>query len=188
MAVQFAVSGDLGSDTTRAADRWAAHPRRRPMRNRGAVVAATVPEVVNSLGGWIFDRSTAGCETVVLVAALGDTRALEILGAKAIPLAEAPADVEWAGDLDVLAAAADIYLADARVREIFRMRRDRNAQQTYLWGREPDIEIGAGFAVVTPHRVSLAGQAFKRAALDAVGITHDAQPVAEVLWTAHGQV
>lgn len=157
------------------------------MRNRGAVVASTVAEVVNSLGGWIFDRTTAGCETIVLTADPGDTRALEILGAKASARVDVPADAEWADDLDVLAAATDIYLADARVREIFRVRRERTAQQSYLWGRGPDIEIGAGFAVVTPHRVSLAGQAFKRAALDAVGIAHHGQPVAEVLWTAHGQ-
>ncbi|MGW5387886.1 hypothetical protein [Nocardia sp. NPDC003963] len=187
MAMQFAVSGDFGSETTRAAGRWADRPGPRPIRNRAAVVAASVAEAVHSLGGWIFDRTTAGCETLVLVPGSGDTRAVEILGARAIDLGDALTHAEWATDLDVLAAAADMYLADARIRAAFLARRDRVTQQTYLWGRGPAVEFGDGFALVSTYRVSLAGQAFKRAALDAAGISPGPQPAAEMLWADHGQ-
>ncbi|WP_156426079.1 hypothetical protein [Nocardia jinanensis] len=156
------------------------------MCNRATVVAATVAEAVDSLGGWIFDRTAAGCETLVLVPGSGDTRALEILGATAIDLGDALTHAEWATGLDVLAAAADMYLADARIREAFRARRDRAAQQTYLWGRGPAVEFGDGFALVNTYQVSLAGQAFKRAALDAAGVSPGPHSAAEMLWADHG--
>ncbi|MFI2232620.1 hypothetical protein [Nocardia testacea] len=185
MAVQFAVSGDLGSDSSRSAARWA-DPGRRSIRNRGAIVAPTVADVVGCLGGWIFDRTAAGCETVVALPDPGDTRALDILGAKVIALGAVPARAGWSADLDVLAVAADMYLAAGRIRDESLARRDRANRQTYLWGRGPVVEFGDGFALVDTHRVSLAGQAFKRAALDAAGVLPGARPTVETLWADLG--
>lgn len=187
MAVQFAVSGDFGADSTRSAARWADNPGRRSIRNRAAVVASTVADTVDCLGGWIFDRTAAGCETVVLLPDPGTARALDILGAKAIALADLPARTGWAADLDILAAAADMYLADGRVRDEFAAGRDRVTQQTYLWGSGPAVEFGGGFAVVSTHRVSRAGQAFKRAALDAAGVPAGSPSAAETLWADSGR-
>jgi hypothetical protein len=186
MAVQFAVSGDFGADSTSSAARWADSPGRRSIRNRAAVVAPTVAAAVDCLGGWIFDRTAAGCETVVLLPDPGDTRALDILGAKAIALADAPVRAGWTADLDILAAAVDIYLADARVRDEVLARRDHRTRRTYLWGREPAVEFGDGFALVNTHKVSLAAQAFKRAALDAAGVPAGSPSAAETLWADTG--
>ncbi|MGW6333495.1 hypothetical protein [Nocardia rhamnosiphila] len=187
MAVQFAVSGDFGADSTSSAARWADSPGRRSIRNRAAVVAPTVAAAVDCLGGWIFDRTAAGCETVVLLPDPGDTRALDILGAKAIAFADAPVRAGWTADLDILAAATDIYLADARVRDEVLARRDHLTRQTYLWGREPAVEFGDGFALVNTHEVTLAARAFKRAALDAAGVPARSQSAAETLWADTGR-
>ncbi|MET8800267.1 hypothetical protein ABZV91_28215 [Nocardia sp. NPDC004568] len=186
MAVQFAVSGDYGGDSTRSAARWADDPGHRSIRNRAAVVAPTVADVVGCLGGWIFDRTAAGSETVVLLPDPGDTRALDILGAKVVELGAVPARAGWSAELDILAVAADMYLAAGRVRDESLARRDRVAQQTYLWGRGPVVEFGDGFALVDTHRVSLAGQAFKRVALDAAGALPGARSTAETLWVDLG--
>ncbi|WP_063060347.1 hypothetical protein [Nocardia sienata] len=187
MAVRFAVSGDFGADSTRSAARWADNPGRRSIRNRAAIVAPTVADAVDCLGGWIFDRTAAGCETVVLLPDPGDTRALDILGAKAIELGAVPTRAGWSAELDVLAVAADMYLATDRFRDESLARRDPLPRQTYLWGRAPVVEFGDRFALVSTHRVSLAGQAFKRVASDAAGVAPGPQSAAETLWADLGR-
>lgn len=184
MAVQLAVSDDFGGSGTRSSVRWGAatRPRRIP-RHTGVVLAPSVAGVVDRLGGWIFDRTLAGCETIVFTPAPGDTRALEILGAKTVDYADVPAVPGWATGFGVLAVSAEMYAADARAREVVGTRRKDGAGHTYLWGEEPGAGSGREFAVITPHRVSLAARAFKRHALLAAGISPDREAAAELLWS-----
>ncbi|WP_328394367.1 hypothetical protein [Nocardia sp. NBC_00416] len=172
--------------TTRSAARGAAQARRRTLRHRAVVVTPTVADAVDCLGGWMFDRTMAGSETIVLTPCAGHARALEILGATATEFGDLTDYPEWATGFEVLAVAADVHTADARVQEMVRARRDLGMEQTYFWGRCPAIGFGREFAVATSHQVSLAGHAFKCRALDAVGTARDPRPAAEMFWTYRG--
>ena len=187
MAVQLAVADDFDSSDTRAPARSGAvtRPRRIP-RHTGVVLASSVAEVVDCLGGWIFDRALAGCETIVFAPSPGDTRALEILGAKTADYGDIPVVPGWCDGFGVLAVSAGIYAADEKAREAVSARRSDGTSRTYLWGEQSAAGAGREFAVITPHQVSLAGQAFKRQALTAAGLPADRQSAAELLWSEPG--
>ncbi|MFD4406775.1 hypothetical protein ACFWPH_28830 [Nocardia sp. NPDC058499] len=187
MAVQLAVADDFDSSETRAPARSGAatRPRRIP-RHTGVVLASSVAEVVDCLGGWIFDRTLAGCETIVFTPTPGDTRALAILGAKTADYGDIPVVPGWCDSFGVLAVSAAMYEADQLAGEAVDARRSDGTNRTYLWGERPGAGSGREFAVITPHQVSLAGQAFKRQALAAAGLPVDRQSAAELLWSEPG--
>lgn len=187
MAVQLAVADEFGSSEIRPSVRWGAatRPRRIP-RHTGVVLAPTVADVVDRLGGWIFDRTLAGCATIVFTPAPGDIRALRILGAEVVDYADIPAVPDWTSGFGVLAVSAEMYAADPMIRKTVGARRDDGTGNTYLWGERPGAESGPQFAVITPHRVSLAGQAFKHHALCAAGVHADRDTDTELLWSDSG--
>lgn len=186
MAVQLAVADDFDSSETRPARSGAATRPRRIPRHTGVVLGSSVAEVVDCLGGWIFDRALAGCETIVFTPPPGDTRALEILGAKAADYGDIPVVPGWCDGFGVLAVSAGIYAADEKARAAVSARRSDGTSRTYLWGEQSAAGAGREFAVITPHQVSLAGQAFKRQALTAAGLPADRQSAAELLWSEPG--
>ncbi|MGW0179459.1 hypothetical protein [Nocardia sp. NPDC003345] len=156
--------------------------RRRPLRSRIVVVTPSAADAVLRLGGWLFDRTTAGWETVALTADGDGSRALEIVGARVLDLETALGRPGWTADIDELAVSAELYSADLRVRDLVRTRVDRGTEHTYLWGgtsAEPH-----GDAVLTRHRVSLAGLAFKRRALEAAGTADGPGAGEELFWPA----
>lgn len=179
MTVRLAVSDDpTGAPPTSRKTSI----RRRPLRSRIVVVTPSAADAVLRLGGWLFDRATAGWETVALTAEPDDSRALEIVGAKVLDLAATLGRPEWTADIDELAVSAELYSTDLRVRDLVRTRLDRGTEHTYLWGQaaaEPQ-----GDAVLTRHRVSLAGLAFKRRALEAAGTGDDSGTGEELFWPA----
>lgn len=61
---------------------------------RVAVVGKSVAEVVQNVGGWIFDQSAQGCHVTVVTSDVAGAESLKILGAQSVSLAEA----ETAGD------------------------------------------------------------------------------------------
>lgn len=187
MAVQLAVADDFDSSETRAPARSGAatRPRRMP-RHTGVVLGSSVAEVVECLGGWIFDRTLAGCETIVFTPAPDETRALAILGAKTADYGDIPVVPGWCDSFGVLAVSAAMYEADRLARETVGARRNDGTNRTYLWGGEPGTGSGREFAVITPHQVSLAGQAFKRQALAAAGLPMDRQSATELFWPEPG--
>lgn len=87
------------------------------MRYRLDVVAATVIDVVRFAGGWIFDRSMAGWDVTVLVADHPDVRPLQIVGARVLDLEDALTSVQSRPRPQALAAAADLFGCDPRVRQ-----------------------------------------------------------------------
>src|SRR5258708_9209265 len=50
------------------------------------VIAASVADVVESAGGWLFDRRMAGWEGNSLLSGQDDTRALRLLGATTVDI------------------------------------------------------------------------------------------------------
>lgn len=152
------------------------------MRNRAVIVTPSAADAVLRLGGWLFDRSTAGWETIALAPGGDGARALQIVGAKVLDLDETLRLPDWAADVDELAVCAGLYSADLRVRDAVRTRLDRGTEATYLWGGaslEPE-----GDAALTRHRVSRAGLAFKRRAVEATGAGYDPTVGEELFWSA----
>ncbi|HYY00661.1 MAG TPA: hypothetical protein VE908_14120, partial [Mycobacterium sp.] len=86
------------------------------MRYRLDVVAADAVDVVRFAGGWLFDRAMAGWDVTVLIADRPDDRPLQILGVEVLDLEDALASVETRPQPQALAAAADLFDCDSRVR------------------------------------------------------------------------
>src|SRR5437588_12785198 len=85
------------------------------LRYRLEVVAVSALDVVQSAGGWLYDRVMAGWEVTALLPHGCDTRSLRILGVRAFDGEERP-DLT-ASRSQSLAVSAEAFTADARVRE-----------------------------------------------------------------------
>lgn len=105
------------------------------MRYRLDVVAATVIDVVRFAGGWIFDRSMAGWDVTVLVADHPDVRPLQIVGARVLDLEDALTSVQSRPRPQALAAAADLFGCEPRVRQGVLQALDHGVTEVTLWGR-----------------------------------------------------
>jgi hypothetical protein len=146
------------------------------MRYRLHVVAASVVDVVKFAGGWLFDRAMAGWDVTVLVMDLADypdDRPLQILGARVIDLEEALASMQSRPRPQALAAAADLFGCDSRVRQGVLQALDHGATEVTLWGQSWPAELDESVGLVQ-HRLSTAAQIFKSAALAAAAIPHAA--------------
>jgi hypothetical protein len=136
------------------------------MRYRLDVVAASVVDVVRFAGGWLFDRAMAGWDVTVLVADHPDDRPLQILGARVVDLEDALASMELRLRPQALAAAADLFGCDARVRQGVLQALDHGATEVTLWGEGWPAELDESVGLVQ-HRLSMAAQIFKSQALAA---------------------
>jgi len=139
------------------------------MRYRLDVVAATVVDVVRFAGGWLFDRSMAGWDVTVLVADHPDDRPLQILGAQVLDLEDALASVQ--SRPQALAAAADLFGCDSRVRQGVLQALDHGVTEVTLWGENWPAELDESVGLVQ-HRLSMAAQIFKAQALAAAAVPH----------------
>jgi hypothetical protein len=152
------------------------------MRYRLDVVAASVVDVVRFAGGWLFDRAMAGWDVTVLLMDLADhpnDRPLQILGARVVDLEDALASVDSGAESrprpQALAAAADLFGCDTRVRQGVLQALDHGATEVTLWGQNWPAELDESVGLVQ-HRLSSAAQIFKAqalaAALNGGGIPH----------------
>jgi hypothetical protein len=139
------------------------------VRYRLDVVATDVPDVVRFAGGWLFDRAMAGWDVTVLVADHPDERPLQILGAQILDLEYALATVGHRPPPQTLAAAADLYDCDSRVRQGVLQALDQGATEVTLWGQTWPVELDDCVSLVE-HRLSAAAQAFKAQAVAAAGM------------------
>lgn len=147
------------------------------MRYRLDVVAANVADVVRFAGGWLFDRAMAGWDVTALVADHPDERPLQILGAQVLDLEYALATVGNRPAPQTLAAAADLFNCDSRVRQGVLQALDQGATEVTLWGRTWPAELADSVGLVQ-HRLSAAAQAFKAQAYGAVAISAESiEPV-----------
>jgi hypothetical protein len=142
------------------------------VRYRLDIVAADVADVVRFAGGWLFDRAMAGWDVTVLVADHPDERPLQILGAQILDLEYALATVGHRPPPQTLAAAADLFNGDSRVRQGVLQALDQGATEVTLWGRTWPAELDDSVGLVE-HRLSAAAQAFKAQACAAAAISAD---------------
>ncbi|UXA06218.1 hypothetical protein KXD96_25670 [Mycobacterium sp. SMC-2] len=139
------------------------------MRYRLDVVAATVVDVVRFAGGWLFDRAMAGWDVTVLVADHPDDRPLQILGAQVVDLEDALASVQSRPRPQALAAAADLFGCDPRVRQGVLQALDHGVTEVTLWGENWPAELDDSVGLVQ-HRLSMAAHTFKAQALAAAAV------------------
>ena len=144
------------------------------MRYRLHVVAASVADVVEFAGGWLFDRAMAGWDVTVLLpdhqADHPDDRALQILGAQVLDLEDALAGVDSGVESlprpQALSAAADLFGCDPRMRQGVLRALDHGVTEVTLWGETWPAELDDSVGLVQ-HRLSMAAQMFKGEALAA---------------------
>ncbi|KKC06901.1 hypothetical protein [Mycobacterium nebraskense] len=141
------------------------------MRYRLDVVAATVVDVVRFAGGWLFDRAMAGWDVTVLVVDHPDDRPLQILGAQVVDLEDALASVPSRPRPQALAAAADLFGCDSRVRQGVLQALDHGVTEVTLWGENWPAELDDSVGLVQ-HRLSMAAHTFKAQALAAAALPH----------------
>jgi hypothetical protein len=123
------------------------------LRYRLDVVASSAVDVVQSAGGWLYDRAMAGWEVTVLLPRGCDTRSLRILGVRAADL-----DPEVAGlGAGLTSLAAVLESLDNRLIEVA------------LWGEGWPLGVNRATTRVH-HLLSGAARMFKGYALAAAGI------------------
>ncbi|BBX64543.1 hypothetical protein MSAS_37170 [Mycobacterium saskatchewanense] len=158
-------------ETSRATTARAIRADGECLRYRLEVVAASAADVVESAGGWLYDRVMAGWEVTALLPHGGDTRPLRILG---IAVADLPSRI---GEEDParhsLAVSAEAFAADAGVRRRVLTSLDARTTEVALWGH-----AGQGWPLgvhrVTAkaqHVLSAAARTYKGYALAAAGIS-----------------
>lgn len=148
----------------------ATRPDGECLRYRLDVVAASAGDVVQSAGGWLYDRVMAGWQVTVLLPERCDSRSLRILGVRAAGLDEAFA-LPGSGSQS-LAVSAEAFIADARVRERVLEALDNRLTEVALWGQAPQgwpLQVNRGMAQAQ-RVLSAAARMFKGYALAAAGM------------------
>jgi hypothetical protein len=137
------------------------------MRYRLDVVARSVPEVVKFAGGWLVDRVMAGWDVTVLIDGDEDLRPLEILGVETQDLESALQMWSDRPHPQTVAVAAELFSADARIRQGVLNALDHGLTEVTLWGEHCPEELDDTVGSVH-HQLSAAARAFKTQALAAI--------------------
>ena len=140
----------------------------RSVKYRLDVVASSPADVVCSVGGWLYDRVRAGWDVNVLLPHAGDSRPLQILGVHAVDLDSQIPPTSTGCAARGLAVSADMFAADARIRQEVLKALDRWMTEVTLWHDGWPLAIGHRTTTVQ-HVLSGAARAFKRHALTAAG-------------------
>ena len=148
------------------------------LRYRLDVVAASAPDVVQSAGGWLYDRVMAGWAVTVLLPHSCDTRPLRILGVQALDPKAQPAPA--GSRSQSLAVSAEAFTADARVREKVLESLDDGLTEVALWGDGWPLAVDRTMTRAQ-HVLSAAARRFKRYALAAAEIGCDSVDPTETL-------
>lgn len=137
----------------------------------------------------MFDQSMAGWDVSVHVANDGDTRPLEILGARLFDLRssleshdsfERRAVSPWP---QAVAVSSKVFSSEARLRSATMASIDKHLLDVTLWGDELPTELDGRCLTIT-HRLSFAAQAFKRQAYAAAHMDPDSVSMVESFRTA----
>jgi len=151
------------------------------LRYRLDVVATSAADVVQSAGGWLYDRVMAGWEVTVLLPHSCDSRSLRILGVRTSEL-DAEFALTWTGSTSQsLAVSTEAFTADARVRDKVLKSLDNGLTEVALWG--DGWPLGVNRAMTrAQHVLSAAARTFKGYALTAAGIAcHAVEPTEPLL-------
>jgi hypothetical protein len=134
------------------------------------VIAASVADVVQSAGGWLFDRRMAGWEVNILLPEQHDARALRVLGATAIDLRSGLASfLRGPERAAALAVAADLLATDESIQDEVLEAVRSGLTEVALWGDSRPANVG-GQVDSTEYRLSAAARVFKGHALAAAGL------------------
>jgi hypothetical protein len=139
------------------------------LRYRLDVVAASPADVVQSAGGWLYDRVMAGWEVTVLLPHSCDSRALRILGVRTSELDAEFASMGAGSARQSLAVSAQAFIADARVRDKVLESLDNRLTAVALWGEGWPLGVNRAMTRAQ-HVLSAAARTFKGYALAAAGI------------------
>jgi hypothetical protein len=171
------ISGGSGFAPERAT-----HVNDQVLRYRLDVVAASAVDVVQSAGGWLFDRVRAGWAVSVLAGAR-DARSLRILGLQAVDL-NSKSVLEFLSAADgtgrILAVSADVFTADVRVREEVLKALDHHLTEVAMWGQGWPVGVNRTMTKVQ-YVLSPAARVFKGYALAAAGTPCDSIEPTETL-------
>lgn len=171
----FGISDHPGRRTTR-------RPRidGELLRHRLDVLAADAADVVQTAGGWLFDRVMGGWEVNVLLPGGGDARPLRILGVRVLDLAS---DLDLAAPLSQgLAVSVDAFAVDDRIRDRVRKAVDNPMTEVALWGEGWPLGVDRGLTK-NRYTLSAAARAFKTQALRAAGMPYLSVDPTESLFT-----
>ena len=139
------------------------------------VVGASAVDVVRSAGGWLYDRARAGWEVNVLLPRRSDTRALRILGVRAVDFdSQVPVDSSECA-AHGLAISAEMFASDERIRQGVLKALDRWMTEVTLWDDGWPLAIGQRTTAVQ-HVLTGAARAFKSHAMTAAGISGPVGP------------
>lgn len=148
------------------------------LRHRLDVIAAGTADVVQTAGGWLFDRVMAGWRVNVLLPPGCDARPLRVLGAQVVDLTSALEGPANQG----LAVSVEAFTADERVRALVRKAVDSRLPEVALWGEVWPLGVGRGLTR-TSYTLSAAARAFKGQALRAAEIPFQSISSTELLFT-----
>lgn len=150
------------------------------LRHRLDVFATDAADVVQTTGGWLFDRVMGGWEVNVLVPRDGDARPLRILGVRVMDLA---ADLDVASPMSQsLAVSIAAFAVDDRIREQVSKAMRNPMTEIALWGEGWPFGMDRGLTR-TEYTLSAAARAFKGQALRAAGIPYLSVHPTETLFT-----
>ena len=142
------------------------------LRYRLDVIAVSALDVVQSAGGWLYDRAMAGWQVTVLLPHGSDARSLRILGVQTQDLDEQFAAPGHGSTSQSLAVSAEAFTADARVRDKVLTSLDDRLTEVALWGQAPSgwpVQVDREMARAQ-YALSAAARRFKSHALAAAGI------------------
>ncbi|MBD0021668.1 hypothetical protein [Gordonia sp. (in: high G+C Gram-positive bacteria)] len=159
--------------------RTRADARRRPLRNRLALITPDTEQAIRYAGGWLFDQALAGWEVTVHVATDCDVRPLEILGARPMDFGTSMRSHTDNGPWpQALAVCSSLFEADGRVRAGVLDTIDTARADLRIWGASQPVEL-AGRCQSTVYELSFAARAFKRRAFAAAGLAPETMTTAE---------
>lgn len=128
------------------------------------VIGVHVADVVDSAGGWLFDRVMAGWTVRVAVADPGDVAALHILGVQTVSLAAA-----FSATPAALAVAGAVCSADDRISNALAASVRSARTEVTVWGDVWVPGVGRPGDEVR-HELSSAARVFKAQAAFAAGL------------------
>ncbi|MDT5226113.1 MAG: hypothetical protein QOG19_3520 [Mycobacterium sp.] len=171
----FGISGHPGEGATRET-----RADGQILRHRLDVLAADTGDVVQTTGGWLFDRVMAGWEVNVLLPHGCPARPLRVLGVQVLHL---ESELRGAGPMSQsLAVSVEAFTAHDCVRELVRKAVDNRLTEVALWGEGWPLGVNRGLTR-TQYRLSAAARAFKGQALRAAGIPYLSIDHTETLFT-----
>lgn len=152
------------------------------LRYRLDVVAASAVDVVQSAGGWLYDRVMAGWEVTVLLPHNRDSRSLRILGVRTSELQAQFASTGTGSSSHSLAVSAEAFAAHQRVRDKVLSALDNGLTEVALWGDGWPLAVNRTMTRAQ-HVLSAAARTFKGYALAAAGIPcHPVGRTEPLLW------